>query len=143
MEGQIFIYGSHHHYVKDVKIDSANEMVTINTNSTVFEKDFQSIDAFLKYWRTAGMANTLAPVAGFADPPVLSEGDQKLFEKMGNIIMDNIEKVKADPTYIPQAVVVNSNINSMIDLMKTKAMVTKELGNRNRRQQQLLNAKAS
>lgn len=51
-----------------------------------------------------------------AFPSVIAANSTKLAE----LIMQNIEKVKDNPAYIPQAEAVNSQIKSMIELGKAE-----------------------
>jgi len=40
--------------------------------------------------------------------------------ELTNIIMDNIKKVKEDPSFIPQAEAINSGVKTIIDIAKTQ-----------------------
>lgn len=140
MLDKIYVYGGHHHYIKNFIIDHENEKVTIETDSHKYDRTFESIDAFLKYWAPQGMTNVpMIPIT--PDPPQLSAADEDLFAYMANKLKDNIDKVTADPKYIPQAKAINNNVNAMINLMKTKVLVTEKIGKRGSKQNQLPNAK--
>lgn len=49
-----------------------------------------------------------------------------------SLILENIKKVKDDPAFIPQAIEVNSNIKSIIELAKTEVEYLKALTMLNR-----------
>lgn len=55
------------------------------------------------------------------------EHDSKQMSSLEEIIMDNIQKVKDDPKYVPQAKVITNNVNTMINLNKQKIEMIKEI----------------
>ena len=55
-----------------------------------------------------------------ANPVVLQSVISQNSSKLAEILMENIEKVKANPSYIPQAEAVNSQVKSMIELGKAE-----------------------
>ncbi|WP_392471280.1 hypothetical protein ACF3OC_07905 [Sphingobacterium cellulitidis] len=48
-------------------------------------------------------------------------------EELTRIIMDNIKKVKEDPSFIPQAEAINSGVKTIIDIAKTQVDAFKVL----------------
>ena len=46
--------------------------------------------------------------------------DKAVTSKLKDILMENIEKVKADKDYIPQAQAVKDNVDSILNLAKTE-----------------------
>jgi hypothetical protein len=45
--------------------------------------------------------------------------------KLSELMMENVQKIKDNPNYIPQAEAINSNVKTMIDLAKTEIEMIK------------------
>lgn len=63
----------------------------------------------------------------FFNATVIGKNGQDLV----SILKDSIEKVKADPAFIPQAVAIKENINAIIDLAKVEAATLVAINNLN------------
>ena len=50
-----------------------------------------------------------------------------IFPDLQQILMDNIEKVKSNKGYIPQAAEINKNVNSIINLARTQIDMMKQM----------------
>lgn len=121
MINKTFLYSGIIHCVLGFTDDQENEQVTIKTNIKTFKKSYDSIMEFLSYWEPVSSSNHLTPaVVVEAVSPAESRAD-----KMIEMLEENIEKVKKDPTYIPQATSINNNINSIINIEKMRMMVLK------------------
>lgn len=121
MINKTFLYSGIIHCVLGYSDDSENEQVTIKTNIKTFKKSYDSIIEFLSYWEPISSSNQLAPAVLVEQvTPAESRAD-----KMIEILEENIEKVKQDPSYIPQATSINNNINSIINIEKMRMMVLK------------------
>jgi hypothetical protein len=53
-------------------------------------------------------------------------------QEIKNLLLENIKKVNNDPSFIPQAQEINSNIKSIIELAKTEVEYLKALTMLNR-----------
>jgi hypothetical protein len=51
VKGKTFQYGTSIYYVLGYSIDEHKERFTIKTNVTPFERPFEAIEDFLKYWK--------------------------------------------------------------------------------------------
>jgi len=59
------------------------------------------------------------------------QNDSNQIENLEKMVMDNIEKVKDDPDYLPQAKAVTNNVNTMIKMTKLKIEMLKEIRKHN------------
>lgn len=65
-----------------------------------------------------------------AAPQMLGASD--LAVQLKTILMDNIEKIKTDKEYIPQAQAINDNVKTVIDLAKTEVAYVAAMNKNNR-----------
>lgn len=124
MQGKTFQYASSIHYVKDFHVDVENDKFKITTNLNSFDRSFESAKEFFSYWSEvnqlpANSTNGISPEGG-NQLQVYIDKETNLADKMIDILTDNIEKVRADPKYIPQATAINNNVNSIINVAKMK-----------------------
>lgn len=129
MKGKTFTYAKQIHCVLDYKINEHHEKVVIKTNLTTFERTYEQVDEFLKYWEPV---NNLS-IAVDDDPnlnnqlAVFLEQEKSMADKLIGILEDNITKVQASKEYIPQATQINNNINSIINIQKMKMDMVKSI----------------
>jgi hypothetical protein len=127
MLGNTYKYAGHIHYFKDYSIKNDEEKVVIVTNQKSFTKNFESVPEFLDYFEL--VENVLPQkqqpsIVQSAEPAVAD--NESMANKLTNILLENISKVQESPLYIPQANTINSNINSIVNIMKLKLQVEKQ-----------------
>jgi hypothetical protein len=125
MKGKTFQYANQIHYLVDYSIDEQREKVTIRTNLKQFERGYDSAEEFLSYWKPA---NTMAiqKTSESNESAIMLEQENSLADEMITILKENIQKVKTDKNYIPQAQAINNNINSIINVKKLQLDVYKQ-----------------
>lgn len=126
MKGKTFSYASKILYVISYAIDEQREKVIIKTNLGDHERSYESIDEFLSYWSPAQNINALTVQNENNTVAVMIEQENSLAEEMISILKDNIQKVRTDKNYIPQAQAINNNINSIINVKKLQLDVYKQ-----------------
>lgn len=98
--------------------DMQDETILVTTDSGIIRIPFTEADEKLVQFKplptsTAKMGTTMA------DMPVLSV-DRQVLVQLKDMLLDNIEQVKKDKTYIPQADAISKNIGQIIDLAKVE-----------------------
>jgi len=121
MENGRYQYANNIHHVKKIVIDSENEKFEITTDLNVFSRKFESGLAFLKYWKPAEDDQQIVTYTG---------KENGLADEMIAILKDNIKKVQANPNYVKQATTINSNVSSIINVIKVKMAFAKQIGKR-------------
>lgn len=123
MSGKTYQYGNRIHYVIEVK--NLGDKVQIRTNLETYERSHEALTEFLSYWKEASEVNELRParIENIGVDPLA--GEKNTVDKLTELLMDNIEKVKGDANYIKQATSINNNVNSIINLTKLKLDVLK------------------
>jgi hypothetical protein len=117
MLDQKFRYGGKIHTVKGYTILDDKEQVKIQTNYRIYEKSFESFEAFIGYMEPIeenGMQ--LVREQEMMLPKMQINSD--VIGQLKDILLDNIDKVKKDKEFIPQATAVKLNVDSVIDLAK-------------------------
>jgi hypothetical protein len=65
------------------------------------------------------------------DKPVLPKYEMSIgnnsYNKMRDILLDNIEKIKVDKNFLPQAAEINNQVKTVIELAKTEIELFKAL----------------
>lgn len=121
LKGKTFQYGTNIYYVLNYTIDEAKERFIIKTNICAFERPFESIEEFLKYWKPVtnvislkSNPDTEQQVALFMEQESCFIGD------VISILKDNITKVQQNKDYIPQAQTINKSINAMVSIINIR-----------------------
>lgn len=121
MRGKTFQYANNIHYIVDYKIDEENQKCTIKTNLSSFERSFESMDEFLKYWQP------VSNITAFQSQPdqdlqlsTFIHEEDNLSARLIEILNDNITKVQNNKDYIPQAQAINNNINTIVNIAKMR-----------------------
>lgn len=131
MKGKTFEYAKQLHTIIDYSIDEANEKCSIKTNLNTFSRKYESMDDFLKYWQPAEVKNEVAkilePDSDSTLVPAHIERDNALADEMIDILRDNIRRVQTDPGYVKQAQTINNNVNSIINVVRTKMDFMKQV----------------
>lgn len=121
MRGKTFQYANNIHYIVDIQIDEAKEKCSIKTNLSSFDRPFEAMDEFLKYWQPFSNITTLQTTADHdSQLSTFIQQEDNLSSKLIDILNDNIEKVQKDKEYIPQAQAINNNINSIVNIAKMR-----------------------
>lgn len=128
MIGKTFQYAGQIHFVKDINVDEENDKYTIVTNLSSFDRKLENMESFLKYWKTTSNVNDLVQESHkHQQLSVLMEQDNDLSKKLIDTLNENIEKVKENPNYIPQAQTINNSINSIVGVTKMRLDLLKYL----------------
>lgn len=114
-----FLYGSHITTVLDYDINEVRGRFYLFTDrrEEPYDRPLESADAFLKKF------SPVLNVPTIVDKPVEAPqmlGTPGLAGNLREILLDNIERLKNDKEYIPQAEAINENVKTMIDLAKTE-----------------------
>jgi len=110
MEGKKFmINGNHervlHHY-------SEEEELIVKTDIRTRRLPKEKIREFLE---------NCFPIDETLKPAVVETGIKpQLFQSLSDTLLENIEKVKSDPAYIPQAQTINNTAKQLIDLARAQ-----------------------
>lgn len=122
MKGKDYQYGNTVHLVKDVIIDEESEKFSIVTDVNKYDRKFEAGIEFLRYW---------SPVNEPKQLQIINSKDNALADEMIKILQDNITRVQTDAKYIEQAKSINNNVNSIINIVKTKLDFAKALRSKN------------
>lgn len=123
MRGGTFIYAGQTHTVAEIQTDDENGKFTIRTNLSNYTRKYESGEEFIKYWKPLVQPGAERP----AEIQVYDSKETALADEMINILKDNIQKVKDDPNYIKQAQTINNNVNSIINVVRTKLDFAKHM----------------
>lgn len=119
-----YYYGGHVHTITSYDLNEESERVYIYTDRNgidPFDRKYDSIHGFLKRWDPV---NNLTPALQAKQDTIVSPVNSTI-SQLQTILLDNIEKVKKDANYIPQAKAINNDVNSIINLAKIQVMLIK------------------
>lgn len=120
MVGKTYRYAGQIHYVKSYNVDEDNDQYTVVTNLSTYSRKFESMPTFLEYWQpTSSLIQS--------DQSQVMEQENLLSNQLITLLTENIEKVKSDKEYIPQAQTINNNINTIVNIAKMRLEVLKQL----------------
>ncbi len=126
MVGKTYTYSNSIHYILAVEIDEAQEKFTLKTNLQTFERKFPSVETFLEYWKpAAGIATLVNDSDGDGMVSAFVEHGEDLSQTLTNTLLDSINKVKASKDYIPQAIAINNNVNSIVNIQRLRLDLVK------------------
>jgi hypothetical protein len=126
MVGKTYTYSNSIHYIVAVEIDEVKEKFTIKTNLSTFERQFASVETFLEYWKpAAGIANFVNDPDGDGMVSAFIEHGEDLSQTLINTLLDSINNVKANKDYIPQAIAINNNVNSIVNIQRLRLDLVK------------------
>lgn len=114
-----YYYGTHAHCITKYECDDDKERVYIYTDRKgvdPFNRTYGDLKIFLKEWKPI---NDLVPATQEMAPV------NNTIKQLQEILLENIEKVRTDANYIPQAKSINNNVNSIINLAKIQVMMLK------------------
>lgn len=143
MVGKTFSYAKNIHQVVSCQVDELEQEFTIHTNLNRFVRKFASFVYFIQYWTLMEQVSPMPqlPATNNNVPAAASEEDNKalaalvesetaLADDMIKILQDNITKVQANPGYLGQAQVINNNVNTILNVVKMKMALLKEIKRR-------------
>lgn len=114
MVGKKFMYNANEQKILSYRIENSN--LVIVTNRTWIEVPItlanKKLDEFL-------------PVEDDEEGKALTSLKQEDKESLIHLIQDNIQKIKSDPEYIRQAREINSQIKTLLDIVKTEIQIQK------------------
>jgi len=126
MVGKTYVYSNAIHYVISVDIDEVKEKFTIKTNISTFDRQFGSVEAFLEFWKPAtGIATLANDTDGTGAVSAFVEQGEDLSQTLVNTLLDSIKNVKASKDYIPQAIAINNNVNSIVNIQRLRLDLVK------------------
>lgn len=117
MLNKTYTYGTHAHCITRYECDDEKERVYIYTDRKgvdPFNRTYGDLNLFLKEWKPI---NDLVPATAEITPV------NNTIKQLQQILLENINKVRADANYIPQAKSINNNVNSIINLAKIQVMM--------------------
>jgi len=121
MKGKTFQYANSIHYIVDIQMDEAKGKCVIKTNLSSFDRPFEAIEEFLKYWQPVASISAFHAAADQESQlATFIEREDSLSNKLIDILNDNIEKVQASKDFIPQAQAINNNINTIVNIAKMR-----------------------
>jgi hypothetical protein len=121
IKGKTFQYGTNIYYVLGYSIDEIKERFIIKTNISSFERPFEAIEEFLKYWKPASNIISLKANPDTEQQVALfMEQENSFIGNVISILKDNITKVQQDKDYIPQAQTINKSINAMVSIINIR-----------------------
>src|SRR5579872_3114017 len=126
MVGKTYTYSNSIHYIIAVDIDDANEKFTIKTNLSTYERPFASVESFLDHWKpAAGIATLVKDPDGEGTVSAFVEHGEDLSQTLINTLLDSINNVKTNKDYIPQAIAINNNVNSIVNIQRLRLDLVK------------------
>lgn len=109
-----------------VSINVKNDIITIATDGEWLETSVYDALMFMEKFKEIPL-NQLPSIHSKGSIPaveIVSEAVPKsAIEKLSGVLMDNIEKLKTDPTYIAQAKEINNSVNAIVNLAKVEIML--------------------
>jgi hypothetical protein len=110
IKGKTFQYGTNIYYVLGYTIDQIKERFIIKTNISSFERPFEAIEEFLKYWK---------PVTNIISLKSNPDAEQQVA-----LFMEQ-ENLQQNKDYIPQAQTINKSINAMVSIINIRLSMLK------------------
>ncbi|MDL5050626.1 hypothetical protein QQ054_32000 [Oscillatoria amoena NRMC-F 0135] len=102
--------------IRDWKFE--NDTLFIVTDKGTFTAEFTDVDAFLKKFTPADTSKlSLQVVRPQLETQVFSDG---LLSGLRDTVLGNIERLKKEKDFLPQATEINNQVKTLIDLAKTE-----------------------
>jgi hypothetical protein len=130
MKGKSFVYAKQTHTILDYSINDQRELVNIKTDKKLFERGYENVEEFLTYWDpiVEAQSEELTVVndnSSAVSTEVVFQENNSLAKDLIEILRENIDKVRKDKNYIPQAQAINANVNSIINVTRMQLDVHK------------------
>lgn len=116
MVGHTYIYKARHHKILSFKQNG--DTVTVVTDKEWLEFESKTINTELKKFLPADSGNGTSLM-------VMKTDKGNVLPDLAKIVMDNINQVRKDKSYIPQANSVTKSINSLINMAKLELQIKK------------------
>lgn len=135
LRGKTFEYAGKQYKVLGHLLTNNGNRVTIKTDQRDFEKNIDDVEDFLSLWvDVEGKLHSSLPATtekndngnGLVTATKVMNNYLASCDSLIEILKDNIEKVKQDPKYVPQATAVNHGVNNIISIEKLKLEMYKE-----------------
>jgi hypothetical protein len=118
-----YLYGSHIITVLDYDINEERGRFYLWTDRKTepYDRPLDAVQPFLSEFRPVSNVPAVVPndQQQQSNLPAML-GSPELASQLKEILLENIEKIKSDKEYIPQAEAVMANVNGMIDLAKVE-----------------------
>jgi len=157
MKGKTWLYNTRSHIIVKWTIDDSQEIVTVISNNKGwwqwgFEKALKELNGFLPVGEAAGITTSETKTAD--DFPELLPDDEEetlpatqqqekalstvthINGRMNGVLdtlFDNIDKVKQDPKYIPQAQAICKTVNAVVQVVRADLDVARYTNSVDRR----------
>ncbi|SIO53923.1 hypothetical protein [Chitinophaga niabensis] len=121
MIGKTFQYGNSIHCVISYKTDEEREKCILQTNLSTFEKPFEAMNEFLKYWKPTSSIMSLPTEIDYNQQVtlILDEGNN-LSSQLIKTLTETIDNVKNNKEYIPQAQTIVNSTNTIVNIEKMR-----------------------
>lgn len=126
MEGKQYNYGGQTHKVWSYVVSEERERFFITTDRHAFDRPLEAANEFLSKWVSVDKQDeenhkftALAKIE-----PVINKD---LAITLKNTLLDNIKQIKENKDFIPQAIAIKDQVDSVISLAKTQLEYTKAL----------------
>ncbi|GEP94480.1 hypothetical protein [Chitinophaga cymbidii] len=128
LEGKTFLYAGQIHFIQRCVLDEEQDKCTIQTNLNLFERKIEAVTAFLSYWEPFDRVNRMEHSQ---HPPTelqrIMESQLSVGDQLMQVLNESIEKVRKDKSYIPQAQAINNNVNTMVNIVKLRLGLWKQM----------------
>jgi hypothetical protein len=116
--GKTFLYGAKNHTLESYLINEQEEKVKIQTDIRFYERGFDSIESFIDQLEPVKEISVIKADKHKEVFLPAMQVNSDVIRQLKDVLLDNIEKVKNDKEYIPQASAVKENVDGIIDLAK-------------------------
>jgi len=124
MVGKSFLYKTNEIKIIDYHLNTNDDIITIKTETGEIKLGFtiakKELNEFLPLDSTPMIISNFQPSI-----------DNSVVKDLKDILLDNINKVKDNKDYIPQATEINNNVKSIIELAKTEIQMVSTLNKLN------------
>lgn len=99
-----------------------DDVVKIATDKEWFEVSYYDLSVFMqKFKEVPDTSVTIIEPSKQQKQQLMSKSlGEDVITKLRDVLLDNINKVKTDPAYIPQAKTISDNVNSLVALAKAE-----------------------
>lgn len=122
MKGDCYNYAGRPHYIRDWNINEERGRFYLKTDKHTYDRTLEDAMGFLNGFEPVPkrQISKIPPPEdqGFRLPAMTV--DQAVTSRLKDILLENIENVKKDKAYIPQAQAIKENVDSVLNLAKTE-----------------------
>ena len=117
--GQMWMYRGRNIFIKGYKIENGTAIILTKTQPII--TPVEKIDQVLSELLESDDNDTEEKMMQ------LFTGNNENMGTLESVLMDNINKVKEDPKFLGQAKQINSDVNAILKIQKTKLEIVKEM----------------